>query len=80
MANQELRPPTVMDATRTVGMPCDTGTPCPSLPHVQPPSSMTRSSATMSTFSSTFGPLPMMFTSRMGFVSFPSSIKKPFLT
>ena len=34
----------------------------------------------MSTFSSTLGPLPMMFTSLMGRVSLPSSMSQPFFT
>ena len=70
-------PPTDSLPTRTVGMPWLTGTPWPSLPHVQPPSSITLSLPIMSMAARASGPLPMMFTSLTGRVSLPSSMRYP---
>src|SRR5437588_3704001 len=51
-------PPTVSSEMRIVGWPTQTGTPCPSLPHV--PGASFRSLATMSILCRARGPLPTM--------------------
>ena len=70
-----VTPPTVIEvSTLTVGSPWLTGTDCPSLPQVQPPTEILRSFPTRETFSNAFGPFPIKLTSLMGEVSFPPSI------
>ena len=54
---------------RSVGLPFDTGTPCPSLPHT--PSRVSKSSATASMADRMAGPLPMRFAPRTGAVIRP---------
>src|SRR5262249_55721456 len=68
-------PPTVIDDSRTVGVPTLTGTLWPSLPHVHMPSDSSKSAPSMSTRRRTSGPLPIRFTPLSGAVSLPSSIR-----
>src|SRR5205807_8102834 len=69
---QAAVPPIVIDATRRVGCPEETGTPWPSLPHV--PAHVSKSLPTASINCNVSGPLPMRLADRMGSVISPFSI------
>ena len=69
-----------MRETRAEGIPSETGTLWPPLPHTQPPGSSLKSLATMVMRRRVSGPLPIRFTSLMGAVTLPPSTSQPFLT
>ena len=65
--------------TLTVGMPSDTGNTCHLFHRPSRLRQRVKSLPTMSVFSSTSGPLPIMLVSLMGWVSLPSSMRYPVL-